>query len=146
MAQGLLTKDIELSVTIDSTPTDLPDLQEIPDLGGDVDKVEVTVLKDGSRKYINGLKDYGDLAFKFLYGNEDVNDSFRILTGLQEDYEDDPTKEAVEWVVGFPDGTTFTFKGFPSVVVDGAGVGDPITFTLNVALNSDITIVHPTGS
>ena len=59
MATGLLSKDIKLSYKLAAAFVELPDLQEIPELGGDVDKVEVTTLADGARRYINGIKDYG---------------------------------------------------------------------------------------
>lgn len=137
MATGLLSKGIKLgySATIPATVyTNLPDLQEIPELGGDIEKVETTVLADASRKYINGIKDYGDLAFTFLYENNDANDSFRLLSAMT---------ALTAWQVELPDGTKFAFTGFPSVKLAGAGINAPLTFTLNIALNSDITITNP---
>ena len=68
---GTLTKGIKLSYKASSSSssyTDLTNLQEIPDLGGSADSVEVTTLDDAAHMYINGLKDYGDsLDFTFLY-------------------------------------------------------------------------------
>ena len=139
MAQGLLTKGITLSYKPSTTFVELSDLQDIPDLGGEVEKVEVTTLNDGARKYINGIKDFGDLAFTFLYGNE-VTDSFALMNALQGEYDADPTKAATEFQVELPDETTFTFSGFPSVILSGAGVNEALTFTLNIALNSDIVV------
>lgn len=136
MATGLLSKDITLSYKLAEAFVELPDLQEIPELGGDVDKVEVTTLADGARRYINGLKDYGDLAFTFLYGNG-ATDSFRVLTGLE------TAGTVQEFQVELGDGTTFTFTGFPHVKMGGAAVNAALTFTLNIALNSDITIGNP---
>lgn len=137
MATGLLSKGITLSYKKSGSFVELPDLQEIPELGGTVEKVEVTTLSDASKRYINGIKDYGDLAFKFLYDNSSADSSYRVLTGLE------AAGEAVEFQVKLPDETTFTFSGFPSTVLDGAGVNAPITFTLNIALNSEIEIVNP---
>jgi len=136
MAQGLLTKDITLSYKNGASFVELPDLQDIPDLGGEIEKVEITTLADGNRRYINGIKDFGDLAFTFLYGNS-AADSFRILTGLEagglsQDFE-----------VELGDGTKFGFSGFPSVVLNGAGVNEALTFTLNIALNSEMDITNP---
>lgn len=133
MATGLLSKDIVLSYDLSGTMTALPDLQEIPDLGAAPEKVEVTTLKDGARRYINGIKDYGDLAFTFLYGSA-ATDSFRILKGL----EDAGTVQS--WEVELGDGTIFAFDGFPSVSLAGAGVNAAMTFTLNISLQSDIDI------
>ena len=36
-------------------------LQSTPDMGGDPEKVDVTNLADGAKRYIPGVKDYGDL-------------------------------------------------------------------------------------
>lgn len=136
MATGLLSKDIKLSYKDGAAFVELPDLQEIPDLGAAPEKVEVTTLADGARRYINGIKDYGDLAFTFLYGNGEA-DSFRILRGLEE------AGTVQEWQVELADGTVFDFDGFPSVALAGAGVNAALTFTLNISLQSDIAITFP---
>ena len=68
---GILSKDIKLSskAGAESQFAELPLLMEVPEMGGTPEKVDVTTLADASRKYIDGIKDYGDLAFKFLYEN-----------------------------------------------------------------------------
>lgn len=48
-------------------------LQTTPDMGGDPEKVDVTNLADGAKRYIPGVKDYGDLDFTFFYNDEDEN-------------------------------------------------------------------------
>jgi len=46
----------------------LTNLQEIPELGGDTEAIEITTLADAAHMYTDGIKNYGDsLAFKFLY-------------------------------------------------------------------------------
>ena len=139
MVTGLLTKDITLSYKKDSSYEVLDGLMEVPSLGGTPDKVEVTTLADASRRYIKGLKDYGDLAFKFLYDNEKATSNFRILRGLEE------SGKVVEWKVEFPDGTGFAFSGECSVAPSDGSVGGYIAFTLNISLNSDITVTNPMG-
>lgn len=139
MATGLLSKDITLSYKVNAAYEELPDLQEIPDLGAAPEKVEVTTLADGARRYINGIKDYGDLAFTFLYGST-ATDSFVILRGLEED----GTIQSFQ--VELADGTLFDFDGFPSVALVGAGTNAAMTFTLNISLQSDIDITFPSGS
>ena len=139
MVTGLLTKDIKLSYKKDSSYEVLDGLMEVPSLGGTPDKVEVTTLADASRRYIKGLKDYGDLAFKFLYDNEKATSNFRILRGLEE------SGKVVEWKVEFPDGTGFAFSGECSVAPSDGSVGGYIAFTLNISLNSDITVTNPIG-
>ena len=68
---GILSKGIKLgySATNGSTYTDIANLPECPPLGESAEKVDLTVLTDGNYKYINGIKDFGELAFKFLYDN-----------------------------------------------------------------------------
>lgn len=124
---AILSKGIKLSYSSTGTQsyTDLTDLLEIPSLGGSVDKVDVTTLADASKKYINGIKDYGDLAFKFNYAKE----QFTTLNGLT---------GSINFKVTLPDTTTATFSGEPSVSLEGVGVGAAMTYTLNVSLDSDI--------
>lgn len=113
---GLLSKGIKLFLD----EQELLDLQEIPDLGGEAESVEVTTLADDAHMYINGILNYGDsLAFKFIY----VKEQFATLNALEGDQ---------NWKVELPDGATCTFKGACSVKLDGAGVNAALTYTLSV--------------
>lgn len=137
---GILSKGITLNsytVPVDED-VDVPiaNLQEIPDLGASVEKVEVTVLADGSKKYIQGIKEYSDLEFIFLYDNG-VSGCYRTI----KDFED---AEAITlWKVIFPDTTEFKFSASVSTVIAGASVGDALTFTAMFTLASEIEIVNP---
>ena len=124
---AILSKGIKLAYSSSGTTsyTDLTDLLEIPSLGGSIDKVDVTTLADASKKYINGIKAYGDLAFKFNYAKA----QFTTLNGLT---------GSVNFKVTLPDTTTATFSGEPSGSLEGAGVGVAMTYTLNISLDSDI--------
>ena len=137
MATGILSKGITLSYKKNATYEVIPDLQEVPDVGGPADKVDVTTLADGNYRYINGIKDFGDLAFKFLYDNAGETSNYRICRGLEE------AEQVVDWKMTFPDGTSFAFKGEPSTTIDGQSVNSAITFTLNITLNSEITVSNP---
>ena len=139
LVPGLLTKDIKLSYKKNASYEVLDGLQEVPSLGGTPDKVEVTTLADASRRYIKGIKDYGDLTFKFLYQNDTETSNFRILRGLEE------SGKIVEWKVEFPDGTGFEFSGECSVAPSDGSVGGYIAFNLTISLNSDITVTNPIG-
>ena len=128
---GTLSMGIKLSYKAGSASsyTDLTNLQEIPDIGGSADSVEVTTLEDAAHMYINGLKDYGDsLDFTFLYDKT----QFTTLNGLS---------GTVSWKVTLPGtgGATATFDGEPSVSLNGVGVNDAITYTLSIKPNSAIT-------
>ncbi|MBQ9913535.1 MAG: hypothetical protein IJO73_04835 [Clostridia bacterium] len=65
---AVISKGITLSYKKDADFIELTNLQEIPDLGGEVEAIEITTLADAAHTYTDGLKNYGDsLAFKFLY-------------------------------------------------------------------------------
>lgn len=135
---GILTKGIKLSYKKQgSAYEEILNLQECPDLGGTAEKVDVTVLADGNKKYINGVKNFGDLAFKFLYDNSGATSNYRIVRGLEE------AGNVVDWKVTFPDNTEFAFSGEVTTSIDGASVNNAITFTANITLNSDITVTNP---
>lgn len=128
---GTLSKGLKLSYKASgaSSYTDLSDLQEIPDIGGSSDAVEVTTLDDTAHMYINGLLDYGDsLDFTFLY----VKAQFTTLSALS---------GTISWKVTLP-GTsalTATFDAEPSIKLNSVGVNDAITYTLSLKPNSTIT-------
>ena len=135
MAQGLLSKGIKFEYSANGTAyTEINNLQEIPSLGGTPDKVDVTCLADGNKKYINGLVDYGDLAFKFLYDNSSETSNYRVLKGLT---------GINHFKITFPDNTTFEFTGECSCSLDAASVNAALTFTANIALNSEIEVTNP---
>lgn len=144
---GILSKDITLSYKsgTGSTATyvEIENLQEIPSLGGDVDTVEVTTLADAAHTFIRGLKNYGDkLAFKFLYDNSAATSNYRVCKSLEAEYDADPEFKH-EWKVTFPDGTEFAFEGQAQASIDAAGTNAALTFTLNIAISSDITVTDP---
>lgn len=136
---GLLSKDTKISSKAgsSSTYTELPLLMEVPEMGGTPEKVDVTTLSDASKKYIDGIKDYGDLAFKFLYENSEGS-AYRTLRG----YEDAGT--FADFKVELPDGTAFAFSGQVSTKIDSAAVNAALTFTATISLNSDMTVTNPT--
>ena len=98
----------------------LTNLLEIPELGGDVDAIEITTLADDAHLYTNGIKNYGDsLTFKFLYDNS------QFLKLANDDVEN-------EWTVDLPDGNACVFSGTHSVKLDGVGVNAALTYTLSI--------------
>ena len=135
---GLLTKGITLSYKkTGSTYTEIANLQECPELGGTAENVEVTTLADSNKKYIKGIKDFGELAFKFLYDNSGAESNYRVVRGLEE------AGNVVDWKVTFPDDTSFAFSGEVTTAIDSAAVNAALTFTATITLNSDITVTNP---
>lgn len=127
-----ISKGITLSYKNASAYVELEGLQEIPELGGDVEAIEITTLADGAHKYTDGIKNYGDsLAFKFLY-KKDVFDTLNGLEGIQ------------EWQVTIPAddegnaGGNCTFSGSCSVKLDGVGVNAALTYTLSIKPNTEM--------
>lgn len=125
---AVISKGITLSYKTKSGSEfiELTNLQEIPELGGDTEAIEITTLADAAHMYTDGIKNYGDsLAFKFLYETA----QFEALNGLD---------GANEWQVALPDGTTCGFGGTSSVKLDGVGVNAALTYTLNIKPNSEM--------
>lgn len=122
-----ISKGIKLSYKNgDGQFTELTNLQEIPELGGDSEAIEITTLADAAHMYTDGILNYGDsLAFKFLYEKA----QFTTLHGL---------KTECEWKVELPDGAACTFGGTCSVKLDGVGVNAALTYTLAVKPNSEM--------
>lgn len=103
---------------------ELTNLQEIAELGGDTESIEITTLADEAHMYTNGIKNYGDsLTFKFLYEAEQ-------FTSLNS------TVDSVQWKVELPDAMTCTFSGTCSVKLDGVGVNAALTYSLNIKPNT----------
>lgn len=124
MADAVISKGIKLSYGSGSAFTELTDLQEIPELGGTAESIEITTLADSAHMYTNGIKNYGDsLAFKFLYKKEQFT-TLNALSGSN------------EWKVELPDGASCTFGGTCSVALDGVGVNAALTYTLSIKPNS----------
>ena len=117
----MISKDIKLGYdTNGETYTDLTNLQEIPDLGGNADAIEITTLADAAHMYTDGLYNYGEsLDFKFLYEKT----QFTTLSGLT---------TTTKWQVTLPDETTCKFDGTCSVKLDGVGTNAAMTYTLSI--------------
>ena len=126
---GIISKGIKLSYKNGEaqTYTELTNLQEIPDLGGEGEAIEVTVLSDAAHMYTDGILNYGDsLSFKFLYEKT----QFNTLTGLT---------GTSSWTVDLPDGECRAFNGTCSAKLDVVGANAALTYTLNVKPNSAMT-------
>ena len=107
--------------------TELTNLQEIPELGGDAESIEITTLGDSAHMYTDGILNYGDsLPFVFLYEKT----QFTTLQGLT---------GSVDWKVSLPDNSTCSFSGSCSVKLAGVGVNAALTYTLSIKPDSAMT-------
>jgi hypothetical protein len=124
---AVISKGIKLSYKSgEGEFTALTNLQEIPELGGEKESIEITTLEDAAHTYTDGLINYGDnLAFKFLYESA----QFSTLNGLEGN---------IDWKVELPDGEACSFSGSCSVKLDGVGVNAALTYTLNIKPNSEM--------
>lgn len=123
---AVISKGITLSYKSGEEYVALTNLQEIPDIGGSSEAIDITTLADAAFMYTDGIKNYGDsLEFKFLYEKE----QFTTLDAL---------KESNGWKVALPDGAECTFDGTCSVRLDGVGVNAALTYTLAVKPNTEM--------
>lgn len=125
---AVISKGIKLSYKAgsESTYTDLTNLQEIPDLGGESEAIEITTLADAAHMYTDGILNYGDsLSFKFLYDKA----QFTTLSALN---------GSIGWKVILPDSEACTFSGTCSTKLDGVGVNAALTYTLAIKPDSEM--------
>lgn len=125
---AIISRGIKLSYkTNGETYTELTNLQEIPELGGDAEAIEITTLEDAAHMYTDGILNYGDsLAFVFLYEKT----QFTTLQGLT---------GSVDFKVSLPDNSSCSFSGTCSVKLAGVGVNAALTYTLSIKPNSAMT-------
>lgn len=122
---AVISKGIKLSYTTEGTSyTDLTDLQEIPELGGEAEAIEITTLADAAHIFTDGILNYGDsLTFKFLYNKV----QFTTLSELD---------GTIKWKVTLPDNASCSFEGTCSIKLDGVGINSPLTYTLSIKPSS----------
>ena len=114
--------------------TVLPGLQNIPDLGGTPNKIDVTCLDDDVTKSIPGIQELGDMAFTFF--NDNAQDSAETI--LFQAYNTD--KLAVhDFELALSNGVKYTFSGQIALVQKGGGINTAATFDLNIYLTTEIT-------
>ena len=117
---------ISKGITLYHSEKALTNLMSIPDLGGESEAIEITVLSDAAHMYTDGILNYGDsLAFQFLYEKEQFNELVAI-------------EESSAWKVELPDKTTCSFTGTCSVKLDSVGVNAALTYTLNIKPDSEM--------
>lgn len=145
----LLSKGTKLQYATSKTGTfsTLYGLQSTPDMGGDPEKVDITNLADGARRYIPGVKDYGDLDFTFFYNDDtenpaasadDVADAYATLRSLQ-------LANTTIWLkLIYPDDTGYLWSSKVAVKRSAAEVNAPLQFVLRSTPLTELEDVTPT--
>ena len=124
-------------LTYGTTNTEIPFLMEVPEFGGTPEKIDVTVLSDTAKSFVPGIKDYGDLVFKFLYDNSSETANYRVLKAQEE------AGVPVVYKLTYPDNTSHTFTAIPAVKMDAGTVNGALTFSCTMALQGDVSVVNP---
>ena len=129
-APGTSTEGTKISVSDAASGTfiEIPDLQEVPEMGGDPEQIDVTTLKDTTKRSIPGVKDLGDLSFVFLYSKENFLELNEKLDSKKKYY----------WKVEFSDGLVMSFEAIPNLKLGGGGVNSALTYSINMSLQSEI--------
>jgi hypothetical protein len=134
---AIATIGAKLKYDKQAVPTEITGLTSIPALGGKREKIEVTTLTDTVKKTIFGIRDLGDLEFKFIFDNSSATANYRVLKGLED------AGAAVAFTVEFIDGTKFAFSAYVSVEVGEAQVNKAHEFSASMALTTAITVTNP---
>ena len=93
-------------------------------------KVEVTTLADKGRRYINGIKEYGDeISYTCNYEKAE----FKIVRALADG-------ETHEVEITYTDGLKITFNAYVSVTLNGVEVDAVHEFTISLTPASEVTI------
>lgn len=137
----MLANGITLSYKKSGTEefTVLTGLKEVPELGNEPEKVENTCLSDKVKQYEFGIGDPGDLEYKFKYENKSESSPYRVMV------EAEAAKEVLSFKETLPDGTVYAYDAMVAVKLGNGAVNGVLDFTLKMALQSDMTITHPTA-
>lgn len=112
-------------------------LQEIPEIGDDEEKVDMTHLASKNKEYEYGIGDYGDLEYKFIYENKSETSPYRVFRQAQAD------KEVLLFKQEYPDGLTFEFPAMCNVKLGNGTVNGGIIFTLKLAIQGEMAETNP---
>lgn len=134
MAVGLSTMGVKMKYkSSGETYTELPNMQSTPSLKGEEEKIDVTTLTDTFRRYIDGVKDYGNLDFVFLYDANQTDSSFNKMKAVE--------GEDIQYKLELPDNSAFEFTAAVKVGINEMEVNSGITFTASFSLSSDVEYI-----
>ena len=117
-------------VKIEIGGTQVHGLKALPDFAENVEQVEVTCLSDVQKRYISGLKDFGELSYTF---NFDPAEAAKI-----KDQKDVAVK------VTLSDGTTVSYTADVSLTISAASSGAAMEMVANTVVLDKVTITLAT--
>ena len=138
-----LTKDTHLDFSTDNGATykELYGLNGFPDMGGEPEKVDITNMRDGNKRYTSGLTDTGNLSFDFYYNRaKDAETTTGGITMVNNAFAAMKAQEGnlLNWKLTYPDGSSYSWTGKPTVYISSGSVGAPISFKLSVSVESKL--------
>ena len=145
LAYAATTTPVKISTAGNSDGTLIKGLQQIPDVGGNAETIEVTTFNDHAHTFINGLLTYGDsIEFTCLHDKNQFATLAAITTPLQ-------------FAIGLPDADTITstsdfdeigtvaqLEGELSVKINGVGTNEALTDTIAITPKSTIQFTAAT--
>jgi len=115
------------SNTDDTGYTNIDLVLEVPEIGGKPSRIDTTHLTSTIKTNMPGLKDPGDLQFKFIYEN---STNWQTLKALE-------TNEALGYFkITYDDGTSVEFAGYVTISMDSAKIDDKLTFTATISVDA----------
>ena len=119
--------------------TNLVGCVELPDIGGDANKVDHSAVDDEYKQYELGQEDGGDLIFKFPYRTKAEKAQYKTMR------EKEAAGEDLFFCLTLFDGLKVEFSGTVSTKLLTAGGPDtPVNWQLTIGLSSDFTTTDPT--
>ena len=107
-------------------------LKALPDFAENKEQVEVTTLANTQKRYIAGLKDFGELAYTFNYDPKEAK----------------KVKDNVEGTVKvtLADGTEISYPAELSLAINAASSGAVMEMTVNTIVKGEIKVDLEKGS
>ena len=117
----------------------LVDIKDFPILGGEKEALETSTLSDKAQTYIEGIQKTDPMKFTCNYTQEDFS-KVRALEGIEGYYAVwlGGTEETNGAVTPTGEHGKFSFKGIPSVYVNGAGTNEVIGMTVTIMPTTQI--------
>ncbi len=119
--------------------TKLVDITSFPDLGGEPEAIDVTTLSDRMKKFIPGIQENSAMPFEANYTKEDYA-KVKALEGTEQKlavWFGATTADNVDTPTG--DDGKFSFPGYVTVRIVGAGVNEAVKMTITVIPSGPIT-------